>query len=455
MYIAIAGGGLTAEYIARRLIGEGNNLVIVEKDGPRCRELEDELDAMILHGNASSVTTWQRAGLERADMLIALTDSDDANIMACLCANVQAPRAVKAVRLRSPEHELLHQMLRDNGIRLDRVVYPEIDVATRICRVLRVPGVSEIRHFAGGRIKVFGMTIERDSWLVNKTLADVEQALPAPTLTVPMIARDQEVIIGHSATQFKYGDHIYVATTEAALDQSLAFMGIEQQSPVRQVFIVGGQLGRAVAAMLENDGVRIKLFEKDPLICEQLSAQLKNTLVINADGTDQQTLLRENIEGVDAFLALSEDDDDANLITALLARRLGASKLVALINRIDYLPLARRLGINTTVSLRVKAADAILEFIRKGGVYSVRTLHEVGAEAIELVAPDHASYLGRPLRQLGLPPEMTVAARVSPQGEPAILHGGDVLHAGDKVILFATLSGLHRIESSFLASVQP
>ena len=451
MYVFIAGGGLTSQYIARRLIREDNDVVIVEKDAHRCRELEDELDALIVHGNASSVATWHRAGLERADMLIALTDSDEANIMSCLCANAQAPNAVKALRLRTPEQGLLHKLLSDNGIKVDRIIYPEADVVTRIFRVLRVPGVSEIRHFAEGRIKVFGMNVERDSWLVDKSLADIEHALPSPYLTIPLVARDQEVVIPKSGTLLQNGDHIYVATTDKDLDNALEFMGIEKQKPVQQVFIVGGDLGREVAASLEQDGVKVKLFEKNPHLCEELSAQLRHTLVINADGNDQQTLLRENIEGVDAFLALS-DDDDANLITALLARRLGARKLVALVNSIDYLPLARRLGINTTVSLRVKAADAILEYIRKGGVFSVRTFQEEGAEAIDLVAPPGASYLECPLRDLKLPADVTVAATVSAAGEPAIMRGGDLIHVGDRVIFFATHMGMRKFESGFLTS---
>lgn len=248
------------------------------------------------------------------------------------------------------------------------------------------------------------------------------------------------------------GDHIYTVTTRSDLDDLLRFMGIEKQESLRRVFIVGGgEIGIAVAEALEREGVSIKLFEKDERHCEHASSVLKKTIVIHGDGTDQETLLQENVEGVDAFVALTKDDD-ANIIVSLLARRLGAKKLVALVNRLDYLPLAQRLGINTTVSLRLKAMDAILEFVRKGGVLSVRTFREEEAEAIEIIAPKTSRYIGLALRDVAFPRGVIVGAIARPDGEVMVPRGDAVIEAGDRVVFLSLDRCVSELESAFLSA---
>lgn len=450
MHIFIAGGGHCAEYLARRLIQEGNDITIVERDPVRRRDLEETLDAQIVLGSASSITDWRKAGLAGADMVIAATPSDEVNVMACLIANTEAPDAVKALRLRTHEFAIWQDMLEARGVRIDRVIHPETDVVARIFRVLRVPGVSDIRDFAEARVKVFGMNVEPTSWLAGRYMHELERKGAPRNAMIPMIFRDQRVIIPHGDEQLRAGDHIYVATTEDELDACLGFMGIEKRDTIRRVFIIGAEIGYEVAKALETEGISVKLFDTDARQCEKVCGLLKSTVVINADGSDQQTLLRENIEGVDAFIAVTKDDD-VNLISSLLARRLGSRKLVALVNRLDYLGLAQRLGINTTVSLRMKAADAVMEFVRKGGVLSVRTFHEEEAEAIELVVPTHSPYIGRPLRDISFPREAIVGAIARPNGETLIPRGEAIIQAGDRVVFFSSEGVVRRLESEFLA----
>lgn len=452
MRILLAGGGHTAEFIARRLIREGNELTILEQEEVRCHYLEAFLDAQIVHGNAASIAACRRAGLAEADMLIGITQSDEVNVMTCLIANAEAPQAVKAIRLRTHEFAAWHSMLEERGIQVDRIIHPESDIVSRIFRVLAVPGVSDIRDFAEGEIKVFGMNVEAQNWLAGKRLSDLERAGPPKNGMVAMIFRGQEVIIPHGDEIILAGDHIYVVTTREDLDDCLRFMGIRKHASLHRVFIVGGgEVGVTVAEILEAQGVSVKVFEHNPTKCERIAGVLKKSIVIHADGTDQETLLRENVEGVDAFLALTKDDD-ANLIVSLLARRLGARKLVALVNRVHYLLLAQRLGINTTVSPRMKTVDAVLEFIRKGGVLSVRTFGEEEAEAIELVVPRNSKYIGRPLRTLAFPRGAIVGAIARPNGEVMVPRGEAVIQEGDRVIFLALESAVGQLESAFLAN---
>lgn len=451
MRIHFAGGGHCAEYVARRLIREGHDLVLMEQDEARCRGIQDNLDATVIAGDVTSVAAWKKAGLAQTDMFVACTDRDEMNVLACLIANDLAPDAVKAVRLRTPEFSEWRRILQQLGVQVDRIVHPESDIVARILRVLSVPGVADIRDFGNGRVKVFSMNVTPDSWLAGQSLQMFHRTKGAEHVNLCVIFRGAQAIIPLDDASLQIGDHIYVATKSENIESALAFMGVARRERVRQVFIVGGgEVGLGLAQALEAQKIAVKLFERDTGRSEYLAGALAGTLVINTDGTDQDVLIRENIQGADAFISLTADDD-ANLIACLLARRLGVDKVVPMLNRLNYLPLAQRLGINTSVSRRVKAADALLEFIRKGGVLSVRTLGEEEAEAIELEVPEASSYAGKPLAEIDLPPGSKVGAIVRPDGEVLIPDGSSVINAGDHVVFFAQEHAVQRLEKEVLA----
>ena len=221
---------------------------------------------------------------------------------------------------------------------------------------------------------------------------------------------------------------------------------------MQRVFILGGkQIGIEAALQLGEKGVQVKLFEQDLDRCEKISSLVKTTVVVHADGTDQRTLVEENIEGVDAYLALTGDDED-NIIASLLSKRLGARKAVALINRLDFLPMAQLLGINSTFSTRLVVVDRILQFVRKGDVRSVTTFREEEAEAIELVATAGSKYLGRKLRDVHLPHGAIVGAIVRPTGEVIVPRGDVIIKSGDRVIFFCLENLVPQLESAFIAN---
>jgi trk system potassium uptake protein TrkA len=298
------------------------------------------------------------------------------------------------------------------------------------------------------------MNVELDSWFAGKTLEELDAAGPPENSLIAMVFRGQQVIIPHGSERLRPGDHIYVMGTRRNLDDVVQFMGLQKQKTLERVVIVGGkQIGIAVAEALENQGVSVKLIERDVPRCEKISAILRRTIVMHGDGTDQATLAEANIEGVDAFLALTNDDED-NIIASLLARRLGARKVVALINRLNYLPLVQRLGINTTVSPRLAAVDGILQFVRKGGVLSVTTFREEEAEAIELIAAAGSKYVGKKLRDLRFPRGAIVGAIAKPSGEVIVPRGDKTIEPNDRVIFFTLESVVPQLESAFLAETK-
>jgi trk system potassium uptake protein TrkA len=450
MRILIAGGGQSAALIASRLIREGNEITIVEKDAARCAHLDATLDAKVVRGSAASIRTLRKAGLETVQMLIAVTDSDEINVLACVIAKTYTNVKVKVARVRSHEFADWRRVADENELGIDLIIHPESDVMERIMRVVNVPGVSDIIDFADGEVKLFGMNVERTSWFAGKTLEELDAAGPPANSLVALIFRGQQVIIPHGAQVVLPGDHVYVCTTKPNLEAVLEFMGVGRRGKLQRVFIVGGkQIGISLAQELERQGVQVKLIEKDPDRCELIAGLVKRTIVVRGDGTDQATLEEENVEGVDAFLALTPHDED-NIIASLLARRLGVGKVVALINRLSYLSMVQRLGVNTSVSMRLSTVDAVLQFVRKGGVLSVTTFREEEAEAIELIASAGSRYVGKRLRDIALPRGAIVGAIARTTGEVVVPRGDATIEPGDRVIFFALESVVPELESAFL-----
>ncbi|MEZ5360798.1 MAG: Trk system potassium transporter TrkA [Bryobacterales bacterium] len=452
MRILIAGGGQSAALIAARLIREGNEVTIVDASRDRCEQLEEQLDAKIVFGSAASIRTLNKAGLRDADMMIAVTDSDEINLLACLIAQSESDIKVKVARVRTHEFEEWRRVADRTGMSVDLMIHPETDVLQRILRVIRVPGVSDILDFAEGRVKLFGMNVERDSWFAGKSVIELDASGPPANSLIAMIFRGQQVIIPHGAQVILPGDHIYVCATADNIEEVLSFMGIQRREKVQRAFVVGGkQIGIGVALELEKQGVQVKLIEREAQRCEKIAQIVSKTVVIHGDGTDQATLEEENIEGVDVFLALTNHDED-NIIASLLARRLGAKKVVALINRLNYLPMVQRLGVNTSVSMRLATVDRVLQFVRKGSVLSVTTFREEEAEAIEILAEEGSRYVGKRLREMKFPRGAIVGAIARPNGEVIIPRGDKTIEAGDRVIFFTLESVVPELESAFIAN---
>lgn len=454
MRILILGGGAVGTLVARRLTREKNEVVVVEADPERCKGLEEILDAKIVQGYANSIQTLETAGLGEAEMLIAVTNSDEVNLLGCLVAQSHSNVKIKLARLRTHEVDRWKSICESDMLNIDLVIHPDRETAERILRVVNFPGVSEMLEFAEGKVQLIGMNIESSSWVVGKSMAELDQSSPPRNSLMAMLFRGHEVIIPRGDDRLQAGDHVHIVISAGATPELLDFMGIEEAQSVKRVFIVGGkQIGIEVALQLEEKGVQVKLFERDVRRCEKIATLVKDTVVVHADGTDQRTLVEENIEGIDAYLALTGDDED-NIISSLLCKRLGARKAVSLVNRIDFLPMAQLLGINSIFSSRLVVVDRILQFVRKGHVLSVTTFGQEEAEAIELVATPGSRFLGKRLEDVHLPRGAIVGAIVRPSGEVIVPRGDAVIQAGDRVIFFCLEQLVPQLESAFIAGTQ-
>jgi trk system potassium uptake protein TrkA len=448
MNILIAGGGQVGALLARRLIREGNAVTIVDPSPERCAELEAQFDARIVTGNAARVLVLRQAGIERAEMVIAVTDHDEVNLLVAQIAQVESKARIKVLRLRTHEVQHWHDVLQKSGVQVDLIIHPETELAESIMRVIRLPGVSDVHEFAGGAVQLIGMSLEAGNPVVGRSLERLSADGPADSL-IAMIFRGPQVIIPRGAAVLAEGDRVFVLTSRASAPASMRFMGLATPAPLKRVFILGGgQLGIHVAQALEAQDVRVKLFEHDRARAERVAAILRDTTVVNADGTDEATLEAAGAADVQAFLALTKDDEN-NIIASMLARRLGVKKVVALINRLNYLSMVQRLGINTTVSPRLAAVDRILQFVRRGRVLSVTTFRDEEAEAIELLAGPESRFVGKPMREANFPQDSVVGALVRPTGEVIVPRGHTVVQAGDRLIVFA----LERVVPTLEAAV--
>ena len=450
MRILILGGGAVGSLVARRLIREKNEIVIVEESEEQCAQLEDTLDAKVVQGNAASIRTLKRAGLDDTEMLIAVTNSDETNLLGCLVAQAHSNVKIKLARLRTHEVDQWRSLCGGQLLNIDLVIHPDRETAERIQRVVSLPGISDIREFAEGKVSLVGMNIASGSWLAGKSMEELKQSGPPPNTLVALIFRGHEVIIPRGDDYLRAGDHVYVVATSDQVSETFKFMGVAEAERVKRVFIVGGkQIGIEVALQLEEKGVQVKLFERDLNRCKKISELVQDTVVVHADGTDRVTLVEENIEGIDAYLALTGDDEH-NIISSLLSKRLGARKAIALVNRLDFLPMAQLLGINSIFSSRLVIVDRILQFVRKGKILSVTTFRQEEAEAIELVADAGLEFIGKKLKDLHLPRGAIVGGISRPSGEVTVPGGDAVIEAGDRVLLFCLEGLVPELESAFI-----
>lgn len=451
MRVLILGGGQVGALIARRLTRERNEVAIVEIDQDRCTELEGDLDIKVICGNARSIDTLRRAGLEDAEMLIAVTQNDEINILGCLIAQAQSSVKIKVLRLRTHEVDHWRSICESDMLKVDLVIHPDRETVDRILSVLGIAGVSEIYEFADGRLKLFGMNIETDSWVIHKTIKELDRLNPVRNALMVMIFRGHRVIIPRGEDELQAGDHVYIMVPSSDYAAMAEFVRLPPPREIQRVFIVGGrQIGIEAALRLERQGVQVKLFERDLRRCELISGILQKSVVVHADGMEQRVLSEENVGGIDAYLALSADDED-NIIACLLARRLGARKAVSLVNRLELLPIAQMLGINSIFSTRLVVVDRILQFVRKGKVFSVTTFRNEEVEALEMVAMHRSKYVGKPLRNLNFPQGVLVGAIARPSGDVIVPTGDAVIQAGDRVVFFCLEQVVKQLESAFLA----
>ncbi len=451
MKIIVVGAGVVGYSIARRLSDEGHDVIIIEKDERVVRSLQENLDVKIIKGSGSSPGVLIEAGIEHSDMVIAVTNSDEVNMVACLIAGSQSMVPKKIARIRDLDYLSYTKIFEQDYLDLDLNINPELVTAERINKIIEIPGAVDVIDFFDGGLKLIGSRLTVDSPVVGKRVRDLKDFHPDHSVILVAIYRAGETIIPQGSTMLKADDLLFAVTLPGETRHILTMLGKGERSGRRVLIVGGGDIGYYLAEHLEGKGYKVKIIERREDRCALLAERLNKTIVINGDGTDQALLAEENIFDVDTFVAVT-DDEEVNILTSLLTKRLGVGRSMALVDKSEYISMVSTVGIDVAISPRLTSVSSILRFIRRGNILSVTTLLEERVEAIEVVAMETSEITGRPIKNMRLPREVVIGAIVK-DDKVTIPVGDTVIHPGDKVILFALPRFVPKLEK--LLMVKP
>ena len=444
MKIIIVGAGEVGFHIASHLALENKDVVVLDKDPDAIRRVSDNLDVQVVTGSGSSPVVLEEAGIQNAEIILAVTNSDETNLVACLVANMISPSTKKLARIRNADFDDYHEHFREEAPHIDTIINPDIEVVKTIHRMMSVPGAVDISEFADGRLKFVGVNLEDDSQLAGVRLLDLPAIIGKARPLIAAVVREDELIIPRGSDRLQPGDLVYFISEEDKLLDTLSLFNKYEQPLKRALIVGGGRIGFRLARLLEEQSIYCKIIERNPDRCTYLAERLNKSIVLCGDGSDQKLLSEENIQDMDVVITLTQDEE-TNILASLLAKRMGARKAITRISKFSYFPLTDAIGIEQVVSPRLSAINSILQHIRKGKVLSAISIKGEQAEVIEAVALETSDIVEKPLRDISFPKGAMVAGII--REEMIIVPTGDsVIQPNDRVIIFARKEAISKIE---------
>ena len=454
MKIIILGAGQVGSSVATNLASEANDITVVDENAAVLQDLQDRLDIRTVIGLASHPDTLAQAGADDADMLIAVTNSDETNMIACQVAYTLFHTPTKIARVRSVEYLKYQRLFSQEALPVDVLISPEQLVTDYIQRLIENPGALQVLDFADGKVQLVAVHAYHGGPLVGHELRDLKEHMPGIDARVASIFRKGQQITPEGDTIIEVDDEVFFV---AARKHIRAVMGElrKKDKPVRRVILAGGgNIGLRLASAIEGRN-QVKIIERNEERAKRLSEILDKSIVLLGDAADEELLIEENIENTDVFCALT-NDEEANILSAMLAKRLGARKVMSLINRASYVNLVQSGTIDVAISPQQATIGSLLKHVRRGDVVMVHSLRRGAAEAIEAVAHgDHSSsrVVGRTIDEIKLPRGTTIGAIV--RGEEVIIaHHDTVIKTDDHVILFLSdKKCIQKVEQLFQVGV--
>lgn len=439
MKIVILGAGQVGSTLCENLAGEANDITVVDTDAGNLAALQERLDIRSVLGYASHPEVLRRAGCDDADLLIAVTDSDETNLLACKIAHTLFRTPTKIARVRSADYLKDSSVLfAQEALAVDMCISPEQLVTDYIQRLIEYPGALQVVDFAEGRVRLVGVRAYYGGPLVSRQLKELPRHLSGGVdARVAAIYRRGRAILPEGDTIIEAEDEVFFVAAAEHIPKIIAELR-RHDKPVKRVMIAGGgNIGLRLAKALESK-VQVKIIEKDKLRARQLATELDHAVVLVGDAANEALLIEENIDDIDVFCAIT-NDDEANVLSGMLAKRLGAGKALALINRMAYVDLVEEnSAIDIAVSPQQSTVSALLAHVRRGDVVRVHSLRRGAAEAIEAIAhgdPKSSKVVGKSISEIKMPAGTTIGAIVRGK-EVIIVHHDTVIQAEDHVILF-------------------
>lgn len=445
MRIIIAGAGDVGFHLAKLLTQENQDIALIDTDADKLKYAADHLDISTIRGNSISYTILEEANVFKADLVIAATNSEEANISTCIIAkHLGAKRTI--ARVRNTEFLLKKEKLDLEELGIDEIISTETLAAREIKRLLKEVAFTDSYEFDRGLLNLAGISIEETSPLAGKTVSEAAYLNPENNFLTVAILRKNETIIPRGDVSFHVGDHVYFIAQQDAMEHILSLSGKERRR-IKNVMVIGGnEVGMHTAKKLSLK-FNVKLIEADKDRCFELADQLQGTLVINGDGSDVELLQEEGIDQMDAFIAVT-DNSETNIISCLVAKNHGVRKTIALVENMDYIHLSQNIGVDTMINKKLIAANFIFRHIRKGEVLSLTSLHGVDAEVVEFEVSEKSQLVGKVLKGINFP-KSAIVGGVIRHGKSFTPNGDFVFEPLDHVVVVSRPTCIHKVESYF------
>lgn len=439
MKIIILGAGQVGGTLAENLVGENNDITVVDTNADRLRQLQDKFDLRVVNGHGAHPRILREAGAEDADMLVAVTNSDETNMIACQVAYTLFNTPNKVARIRASEFvREADKLFLPEAIPIDYLISPEHLVIDYIYKLIQYPGALQVVNFADGQVSIVAVKAYYGGSLVGNALSTLRDHMPHIDTRVAAIFRQDRPIRPQGSTIIEAGDEVFFVVASQHIRAVMSELQ-RLEKPYKRIMIVGGgNVGAGLAARLEKD-YSVKLIEHNQQRATELAELLHDTIVFYGDASDQELLAEEHIEQIDVFIALT-NDDEANIMSAMLAKRMGAKKAMVLIQRSAYVDLVQGGVIDIAISPQQATISALLGHVRKADIVSVSSLRRGVAEAIEAVAhgdENTSKVVGRRIQDIKLPPGTIIGAIVREQ-DVIIANASHSIEQGDHVIMFIT-----------------
>ena len=445
LHIIIIGAGEVGYNLAKMLSYERHDIVLIEENPEKYQRAVDGLDAQVYQGNGTSFRLLEKAGVKKADMLVAVTNRDEVNLLAAMMAKEYGVSKTVA-RVRNREFLMTEAPINAQKTKIDLIIHPESVAAQGTVRLLKQSAATDIIEFARGDIILIGIQLDHNIPILHRPLAELAQEYKDFPFRTIAIQRKDITKIPRGNDVLMPNDRVFIVAPKENVNDVIHIAGKENVKIENVMILGGGQIGYLVARELEKH-YNVKIIESNVDKSQDLAERLKKSLVIRGDGRDLNLLALEGIIDMDAFISLT-GDDETNIISCLMAKHLRVPKIISLINKVDYTPIIPTIGIDAYISKQQLTVNGILKFIRRGAVVSVASIPGISAEAIEMIAQEGSRITKKPLIDLKFPKDAILGA-VMRNDKVFIPVGSTQIQAGDKVVLFALPPAINEVEKLF------
>ncbi|MBN2041302.1 MAG: Trk system potassium transporter TrkA [Spirochaetes bacterium] len=445
MQIVIVGAGAVGFQLAAQLIEENKDVVIIEQNPDVAKHAANHLDCIVINGEGNNTRILQRAGIEKADFFLSVTDSDEVNMISCALVASEFNVPNKIARVRNLDYSKVRNF-KNVFLGIDYIVNPEVEAAKEIAENVMYGATSDIVLFSNTNVQMRNMVVNSSSFFKDKTLQQIKESLKKDFL-ISCVVRQDQVIIPSGKTVIKENDNIYFVATQSILEKVFSDLGRNALNIKNVVIVGGGRIGRYTARYLLEQQRNIKIIDSDYENCKLLAEEFPKTIIINSDISDRDIFEEEQLQSYD-LIVTTTNNQELNILAAIYAKTFGIKRSIALVTRKNYLSIASNLGIDSIVSPKRSTVDTILKFVRKGNIKSVHSILTGKAEVIEFSVDKDVSISGKAIRDIRLP-ENTLIVAVSRGDHSYIPDGNFQIMEGDSIVTITTKSSVPELEEIF------